>query len=65
MCQEEEAWKGLALRKTSEQCSQKPVGSHYELFAAPVIMGLNQEDELDTMFCSEGKALSNCVCLGR
>lgn len=64
MCQEEGAWKSLALRKASEQCSQKPVGSHSGLFAAPMMMGLNQEDELDTMFCSEGKALSNCVCLG-
>lgn len=64
MCQEEGAWKSLALRKASEQCSQKPVGSHSGLLAAPVMMGLNQEDELDTMFCSEGKALSNCACLG-
>lgn len=40
------------------------MGSHSGLFAAPVMMGLNQEDELGIMFCSEEKAFSNCVCLG-
>lgn len=46
MSQEEETWKGLALRKASEQCSQKSVGSHSRLFADPLMMGLNQEDEV-------------------
>lgn len=64
LCQVEGSRKALALWKASEHCSQKPVGSYSGLFAAPVMMGLMQEDEVRIMFCSEGKAFSNWVSLG-